>query len=621
MFDIHSIYIKDFKSYNGKHKFTFPSESGLYFITGDNQFEPKLGSNGAGKSTLLDAIYWCLYGRTLRGLKSGDVVTWGKESCTVGLHLTIADVEYQITRTQNPNSITLTTAGAETIVDQTELQQQLPLGDEAFTYSVILPQFGQSFFELAPTAKLTLFSQIMGLDYWLERSQQAALETTVLGNKIGPLNQKIASTKEMIASVKTGLTNLIEKEVNFNKERTTAINELEREINENDLYIIDMNIGRKFAVKGLTEAEQKRVGKVKELKSMEAARNKYVERRESLNVLFSITETKLRATQIAYGGFNKLGVTCPTCLQTVNSKHLEAEKLRLMNEINDQKTDLANAKQRHTAADRFVSKINSDLSSLADDIVNIDKGAKSAEAILAKAEAEIATTKQSNATLRKQLGIENLKENPYSTLIADNKKIIKELKTKFEQDEAALEVINSKHEAVSYWVAGFKRLRLYLIEETLRALELEVNNSLASLGLIDWQVEFDIERENKSGGLTKGFVVFIRNAIHPEPVRFEAWSGGEGQRLQLAGDLGLANLIMMQAGLTNTIEFFDEPSKHLSQEGLLDLAETLHQRAINDGKRIFLIDHRTIDFGDFADIIQIVKTEEGSSFKEKGATR
>src|SRR5262249_53537660 len=148
---------------------------------------------------------------------------------------------------------------------------------------------------------------------------------------------------------------------------------------------------------------------------------------------------------------------------------------------------------------------------------------------------------------------------------------------------------------------------LFIIEETLRSLELEVNNSLASLGLVDWQVEFDIERENKSGTITKGFSVFIRCPSHPEPVRWESWSGGETQRLQLAGDFGLANLIMMQAGLTNAIEFYDEPSDHLSDEGLADLSETLHQRATTDNKCIFLVDHRMPDFGDFAGVYTVTK--------------
>jgi DNA repair exonuclease SbcCD ATPase subunit len=177
---------------------------------------------------------------------------------------------------------------------------------------------------------------------------------------------------------------------------------------------------------------------------------------------------------------------------------------------------------------------------------------------------------------------------------------------------AKIDTLNEEHAAVSYWVGGFKRLRLFIVEETLRQLEIEVNNNLSSLGLTDWQVEFDVERENKSGGVTKGFVVFVRAPGHTEPVKFEAWSGGEIQRLRLAGDLGLANLIMERAGLVNTVEWFDEPSQHLSPTGVLDLAETLAQRAEDQGKRVFMVEHRALDFGGFAGVITAVKDEGGS---------
>ena len=69
---------------------------------------------------------------------------------------------------------------------------------------------------------------------------------------------------------------------------------------------------------------------------------------------------------------------------------------------------------------------------------------------------------------------------------------------------------------------------------------------------------------------------------------------------------------MERAGLRSTVEFFDEPSRHLSQEGLLDVAETLNQRALQAGKRIFLVDHATIDFGDFADRFLVKKGRGGS---------
>ena len=171
--------------------------------------------------------------------------------------------------------------------------------------------------------------------------------------------------------------------------------------------------------------------------------------------------------------------------------------------------------------------------------------------------------------------------NPYTQLLADKGAAIAKAQASSKALKAEIKQLDEDYAAVSYWVGGFKRVRLSIIEETIKQLELEVNNSLASLGLSSWEVEFDVERENKSGGVTKGFIALVHPPGHKAPVKFEAWSGGITQRLRLAGDLGLSNLIMERAGLRSTIEFFDEPSRHLSQEGKLDLAETLNQRAIS----------------------------------------
>ena len=167
------------------------------------------------------------------------------------------------------------------------------------------------------------------------------------------------------------------------------------------------------------------------------------------------------------------------------------------------------------------------------------------------------------------------------------------------------------HAGVSFWISGFKRVRLFLIEEAIKQLELEINNNLGSLGLMDWAVTLDVERENKSGGITKGFTVLVQPPDSDKPVKLESYSGGETQRLLLAGNLGLANLIMERAGLYNTIEFFDEPSQHLSAEGLLDLTETLYQRAIDSKKRIFVVEHKLLDYP-YTGTFTVVKDQKGS---------
>jgi DNA repair exonuclease SbcCD ATPase subunit len=202
--------------------------------------------------------------------------------------------------------------------------------------------------------------------------------------------------------------------------------------------------------------------------------------------------------------------------------------------------------------------------------------------------------------------------NPYMQEIAVKKDRLNLKQTQLKTVSDLIDRYEKDRIAVNFWITGFKRVRLFLVEQTLRQLEVEVNNNMASLGLNDYRIEFDVERENKSGGVTKGFTVLVYSPDHDKPVRWEAWGGGVTHRLRLAGDLGLANLIMERAGLTGSVEFYDEPSRHLSQEGLLDVAETLHQRALTGNKRVFLVDHASIDFGDFAGCYFITKTADGS---------
>ncbi len=154
---------------------------------------------------------------------------------------------------------------------------------------------------------------------------------------------------------------------------------------------------------------------------------------------------------------------------------------------------------------------------------------------------------------------------------------------------------------------------MHIIEETLRTLEVEVNNNLASLGLGDWKIEFDIERENKSGSITRGFSTFIHGSNN-EMIKYESLSGGEGQRARLAGCFGLSNLIMERAGLSNKIEFYDEISQHMSGEGIEDMLNTLRDRAENSDRQIWIVDHHALDYGDFKGSVEIIKDENGSRF-------
>lgn len=603
MFDIHSIVLENFKLYHGEHSFEFPKAPGLYFITGDNKKYSQLGPNATGKSTILDAIYWCLYGKTLRGLRGNDVVTWGEKDCFVELWLTVGDRLFGVRRTQNPNRLSYLDLRGEHPIDQDVLQKVIRIGPEAFTYAVMLPQFGQSFFELTPALKLNLFSQVMGLEYWLEKSEKAMKKATAINGEIESLKADLTSKLDWAARLSEEILDLGKKE---------------------DAYVDIINAGLAQLADSVSEIEKqqsideavlaKLEGTISELLEkidrVEGKRKVYENNIHKLEIEQSSLTVKLNFAELAVENLSKLKGECPTCKQKVDAKHIKAERSALV----------AKAVGLNSQADEVCAAITSNrkfLKRLTEEIKNYNTQIQitEREVIGPLHKVATATSKLLELEIERRKLESTPKSNVYTNIISEKKAEGKHLKDEITKQEQLISARNADFEAVNYWVQGFKRVRLFVIDETLRTYEIEVNSSLAALGLADWEVLVDVERENKSGGVTKGFTVLVNGPEHSGPVKFESWSGGETQRLQLAGDLGLANLIMTQAGLEGKIEFYDEPSAHLSQQGLLDLAETLQQRAVSTGKRIFLIDHHTIEFGGFAGTITAVRGKKGSCFQ------
>lgn len=613
MFDIERVDLFNFMSFEGEHTFKFPTRVGLYSITGKNLFNPRLGANDCGKSTLLAAVYWCLYGKTPRGLKADNIVTWDQKHAWVGVEIVVDEVHWYIKRSQSPNNLTALDRDDSVLpigvthkpltIDQETLQKYLRLGPEAFCYAVLLPQFGKRFFALSAGDKLTLLSSILGLDYWLERSAAAKTKAETIDKEV-EINVGFTTKHEgQIESAKDDLKKLIKEEADFDAEQNRVIRALEREMI--------------WAKKEYKEIELKEVDAKKLLVSLEEGISNFTKRHTVLSQKLDSMNTRIvnlladkKSVISRIERFDGLTDYCPTCLQKVDKNHINYETDHLL--------------EKKVILSTHIEKSNNDRENVIDKITaingslhEIDKERIGTNSYLIGLKHKKGENKRRLAEIQSLIAKETDRPNLASKMIKEKQAFIKQAQAKLDETHARIDLLVKHHTAVEYWVLGFKRVRLHIIEATLQQLEVEVNNSLASLGLLEWRVTFDVERENKSGGITKGFTVLVHAPNRSQPVPVEAWSGGATQRLMLAGDLGLASLIMEQAGLRGTLEFFDEPSMHLSTEGILDLAETLCQRAEDTGKRIFLIDHNNIDFGGFLGVVTVVKDENKHSHIEK----
>ena len=74
-------------------------DQGLVRVEGVNLDDKSSNSNMAGKSSIIEALVWCLFGQTIRGLKHDKVVNrFLKKNCYVETHFRVHSISYKIIR-------------------------------------------------------------------------------------------------------------------------------------------------------------------------------------------------------------------------------------------------------------------------------------------------------------------------------------------------------------------------------------------------------------------------------------------------------------------------------------------------------------------------------------------
>lgn len=617
MITLKNLAIQGFKSYKEDQVLDFALNSLFTFISGKNEEEPDLGANGTGKSGLWDALCWVFFGKTVRGVRGPSVVNWdGQSHTSVFIEFSIGKDYYSLTRAVNPNALVLTKNESDPKpITQEQIEDLIGISYQGFVSSVVIGQMTRTFFDLSPAEKLSSFTATLNLEKWVKSSELAKKLAKDSDSARQKLEKDLSAKKALLEDTQHRVSSAVKNSENFEKSRQLEIDDLSLIISQKEQEFNLLNAK-------LCEANTKGgvLGSSKE--SLCAALSPYLDKAERLKGEIGATREKLlsqegelklfQTEKSRILGFSDKG-TCPVCKQSIDSNHIRDEMARLdqnierVNSLLKDSSDstvvlreeLSTVLESIKLKDRDLVKIEQDLEILAREITVLSKN-------LSSIETEISLRKKSIDGLR-------AKENLYAVELRVLQETIKNLSSSIGVLQTELTETLIRLEEELFWSEHFKLIRLWLIEEAVAELEIHVNSTLTQLGLVDWKVSFDVERENSSGGVTKGFAVFIKSPKNDDPASWESWSGGETQRLRIAGAVGFASLIASRTGFNCSIEVWDEPSAHLSEEGISSLLEFLQVRSRTQRKEVFLVDHRTLNSGLFDREIRIVrKPNQGS---------
>lgn len=604
--------ISNFKSFVGDdHRFAFSAfPEGLCFLKGKNLLEPRISPNGASKSSVWDALCWVLYGRTAKGLRNPDILSWyTNKTARVEVVFSIGEDEITITRTASPNKLMIN--GEESSQDQ--VNGLIGMTFDTFIHTILIGQGLPLFFDLTPSDKMQLFSDVLNLHRWDERSTRASDSAREVESRLRDLDTEITKVDAEKRSVSDQLDDAKRRSKSWSNDIRSRIADLETTQEEKE-KTLDSCTGK------LEEASLDRDSAETELDALEKTIGELRESFYSAAKEADLKSQEIRQVSCQYKDaeveLQDLGRkdNCPTCGQPLEGTKLGEHKKKIRADIRNLGYKLDRLEQEVKKKTRARKKAEDTLNLQKAHLEKFRERAKKADSVVRHFTPIVSTLVADITNIKGN--IEKLEDEPnpyYDQMFSLRKirsKLIAQKKDLVERKKKA----DRKLQRTRFWIKGFKDVKLYIIDQVLDELEIATNNMLIEVGLEDWSVEYRVEKETKSGTIKRGLDVLILSPKHKEPVKWSSWSGGEGQRLRIVGALALSEVLLNYAGINTNLEILDEPTTFMPPQGVRDLCEFLSNRAHNLKRQIWYIDHHTTESSDFSAFVTVVKDSKGHSY-------
>jgi DNA repair exonuclease SbcCD ATPase subunit len=581
------LYIKNFLSI-GKTPVVIDFQSGINVITGINH-DKEDSKNGVGKSSIVDALYFALFGTTIRELSKDLIVnSFNKEKCEVTLELLInsngISNSYVITRSLQPTKCAITKDGVDvtrsTLPKTNEyIQQLINSTGKIFQNSVVMtinntvPFMAQSKVDkrkfIESVLKLEVFSEMLlkareehndsKRDYEVLYSKNEVVEKSYTvnklqhdqfeenkNNKLDQIAKKISDSKVKIETYKNQVVELPE---NVDALITSKLNALSTEL----------------------EAIHK----------------------QHRDAFAEVTVVRSNITQIEkqIRNLESVGAACTACKRLFpedDLKHKEQHIQELQSELDKLLRD-------KTFAD-----------SVANSFLETEKEKKKEINTFEDKKDKINTVRSTNTTLQNKIEFlsDSIKDfvSEQDTISKDSnttlEHVVKELETEINSNKQQLQILDrelSILECVKF-VVSEEGVKSYIVKKILKLLNTRLAYYLGMLhaNCVCQFDEFFDEQITDEKGEIKSYFNF---------------SGGERKRIDLACLFAFLDIRRMQGDINFSVIFYDELlDSSLDDKGVELVMRVLRERLEKYNENCYIITHRSNAINSKVDnVIQLEK--------------
>ena len=562
--------IKNFLSVGEKPvELTF--KPGLNIITGTNK-DKEDRRNGVGKSTVADALYFAIFGNTLREINTKYIknnITDGKVKVALEFEIISNNVttEIYVERTLNPAKVYLKINGEDKTRDSiantnTYIESLLSTNADIFQNCVTLtinntiPFMGKK-----KGDKRKFIESIFNLEVFSRMSDRLKADINEVKNSYN-------TEFTRLSTLQSNYNSLNSQSDSFEEDRRNRLEKyLNRKKNNNAELAVIEDYLREFKDVSIAPIKEKIVTANENLKKTDTKINEFFTKRSQV-------ETEITHLNHRYKTIGTKEDKCPVCARSIldhDREHIDSEKKNTLDEINQKKQD----KQKIEADNQKFDAVKAFVCS---QIKDLNQKLKDAELELVKYKNNLERKEQLKGwltTLDDDIDVVSKQENTYKKILAESKSSITESETKIETIKNLSKVLDNVK-----FVVSEEGVKSYIIKKILQLFNNKIAYYLSKLDS-NCVLTFDEYFEEKIIN-DKGIECSYNN-----------FSGAEKKTIDLACLFAFMDIRRLQGDVAYNVCLFDELlDSSFDEKGVELVLDVLKDRSDMYSECCYIISHR-----------------------------
>jgi DNA repair exonuclease SbcCD ATPase subunit len=593
------------------------ADQGLALIMGRNEDAPKADSNGAGKSLPLDAFTWALWGNTVRGFGSDEVVhNKVGADCKVTVTLSEKGTDYEVTRYRRnkedkdhkPNDLILRANGEEVSgasISDTQTMVEEILGLDFTTFCAMMPGAGINVATMTDAEVKSLLEKLLRTEALGKASEEARKRHRESEKALTIATTKQTAKLNSLLESKKRIEELEALEKDYDAEQEGKTTEVETSLatlekHKADWVKIADTEPAALAAKGeimtaLGGCEDLIQGFVSSIKKTDTH---YQDKLAKLGEDKVAEAVRLETACAAVESLEGLSGLCGCCYQSVSEAHCKQQlcEWSVKQRVLEIKVSTIEESQKvtrekwHAEKEEFQTLVAEQTISQKHhntQLVRAESELKAAQ----EAKAEVKRFDELILTRTEQL--KNIKDetNPYLGLLESEE--VSFINKQQEYDKLKNEIADQRkyEQILSFWVDSFspQGIRSFMLEHVTPLLNQFAKKYADLVTDGEMEITFHTKDTLKSGKSKERFNIQVSQKHGGSS--YASNSSGERARANLIIALALGELAALRAEKSIPFRFLDEPFENIDEAGTEAIVILLNQQR-DKYNTVYVITHQ-----------------------------